>query len=189
MSNETLFPEEDNEEALKADYRREKTLQQELMEFLREGKIVNEEIYNKVLGGRSLTATVRNCEQRGMLEEGEYIYPYWVYDKAGEKIRHFKLVRAYTDEELEQMVEKRVSERLKASELLREHAKDIFETPPSKLSEVPAEFHVDSIYVGTNKGQPEMMVVLEGVDKPVRKLLHPRDAKYLVGALSPFVKD
>jgi hypothetical protein len=186
MSSDTLFPEESNEVKVKP--KREKTLQQKLMDYLRTGKPINEEIYNSEIGGYSLSSTVRNCEDRGLVQEGEFIYPYWERDKEGNKVRTYKMIYVVQEKE-----ETPIPDAEKVINVVWGGDECLPETPPEIIKTVEEfvqpELRVESIYVGVSKGLPEIMIVLEGVDKPIRKVIMPRDAAYLIAALSPFVKE
>jgi hypothetical protein len=193
--NEDLFPEEP-----KPEKKRHVSKQRRLLDYLRMGKPITEEIYNSEIGGRSVSAAIHNIKIRGGFEKGEYIVRDKMLSPEGSWVPSYRLVKESPvdiPQKEQELDEKRFSKEPEVGAF--------FEEPPLEMvdreintwigyveeeSEVPPVLNdtpmVSSIVVGVRRHEPELIVMFEGDFKPLRHVLTKMEVQYLLTNLDAF---
>jgi hypothetical protein len=173
MSTDNLFPDEPKP-------KRRKKLQQRVLEYLREGHTITEEIYKKDFGGSSVSAVLHNLKIRDLYEPGEHIIRDRSLDSSGVWVPSYRLVK-----EAPVVVEDIPEEKTEIG-MFKEDAEDIWEDeePPVPEYDTP---EVSSIVVGVNRHQPELIIMFKGDFKPLRHVMTQMEVRYLMTNLLPFM--
>lgn len=171
MNTDSLFPDEPKP-------KRKKRLQHQLLDYLREGHTITEEIYRNEFGGSSVSAVLHNLKIRNQYETGEHIIRDKALDSSGVWIPSYRLVKEATVED--------ISDEEPEAGGFKEDAEDIWEDeePPVPEHDTP---EVSSIVVGVNGHDPELIIMFKGDFKPLRHVMTQMEVRYLMTNLLPFM--
>jgi hypothetical protein len=187
MSTDNLFPDHSSPK------KKPTTFQQRLLDYIREHKIITEEIYREKIGGRSVSAALHNIKNRGLLNPGEYVLSDKIVGSHGFILPAYRLVRESPPLDVQQK-----EPELDANRFAQQPDITAFAEEPEGLWGVPnpeEEPHVpehdtpevSSIVVGVNRNQPELIIMFKGDFKPLRHLLTHMEVRYLSMNLEPFM--
>jgi hypothetical protein len=185
MTIENLFPEEQKPKKMR--------LQEKLLDYIRAGNEVTEEVYQQEIGGKSVSAALHNLESRGHLEPGEHILRGKTLDENGFTVPSYRLIREapldVPQKESELNAKSFEPEETKELEIgasdFAEYIGDSDEEPPELLPSMP---EVETILVGVRGSQPELIIMFEGDEfKPLRHVMTEMEVRYLITNLMAFM--
>jgi hypothetical protein len=164
-----LFPEH-NEQNAENGRKRKGQIQQALLEWIRTGKEINEEIFNKEIGGKSLTAAFSNLKRRGFIEPDEQVIRGDGKDSRGEYIPSYRLVRVPP-----------------AMNGTQSAPPDIEPDEPYEDVSFHDTPHVQSIGVHVANGKPMLFITFDDPRfKPLSHVMGDMEVSYLLSNLEPF---
>jgi hypothetical protein len=171
MSTDNLFPDPGP---------KRKRLQEQVLEYLRAGHTITEEIYRNELGGSSISAVLHNLKIRKLYEPGEFLVRDKTLDSTGVWVASYRLAKE-APVSIEDIPDEEHPEPLGHPEDggFKEDAEDIvFEQSPPE---------VESIMVGVKGFQPELIIMFKGDFRPLRHVMTPTEVRYLITNLMAFV--
>jgi hypothetical protein len=184
MTIENLFPEEPKS-------KKKGLLQEKLLDYIRAGNEVTEEVYQQEIGGKSVSAALHNLESRGHLEPGEHILRGKTLDENGFTVPSYRLIKEAPVDVPQKKTELDVkSFESEETEELEPRASDfaeyIWDEEPSEL--LPSIPEVETIVVGVRGTQPELIIMFEGEEfKPLRHVMTEMEVRYLITNLMAFM--
>jgi hypothetical protein len=183
MTIENLFPEEQKPKKMR--------LQEKLLDYIRAGNEVTEEVYQQEIGGKSVSAALHNLESRGHLEPGEHILRGKTLDENGFTVPSYRLIREAPVDVPQKKTE--LDAKSFEPEELEPGASDFAEyirdeDIPEFPELLPSMPEVETIVVGVRGTQPELIIMFEGEEfKPLRHIMTEMEVRYLITNLMAFM--